>query len=163
MHDDGVCLERIRRGDQAAFEQLYTKYSTPLYRAVVAITRDHAAAEEILQESFVRLYQHVAKLDPARPVLPWLHRVAINLSYNWLMRDRLRFTSLDALLEQWGVRFVHRVEVEREAEQRARANAVRDAITRLDFDHRVVIVLFYLQGFSLNEIAESLDVPIGTA
>jgi RNA polymerase sigma-70 factor (ECF subfamily) len=163
MHEDGQWLERLRCGDHTAFERLYEKYSAPLYRAVVAITRDHAGAEEILQESFVRLYKHAARLDRARPVLPWLHRVAINLSYNWLVRDRLRFTSLDHLLDSWKLRLTNKVEVEKEFEARARVNALHAAIDRLSFDQRVVIVLFYLQGFSLAEIADILSVPVGTA
>ena len=163
MHEDGIWLERLRQGDQSAFEQLYTKYSALLFRAVVAITRDHAAAEEILQESFVRLYRHAARLDRARPVLPWLHRVAINLSYNWVMRDRLRFISLDHLVERWKVRLTHKVEIEKECEAREQHDVIHAAIARLDFDQRVVIVLFYLQGLSLAEIAETLNVPVGTA
>lgn len=163
MHEDGYWLERLRQGDKAAFEQLYEKYSKPLHRAVLAITRDHAAAEEILQESFVRLYKHAAKLDLDRPILPWLHRVAINLSYNWLVRDRLRFTSLDQLVERWRIRLTHRVEIEKEVEQNERVSTVRAAIERLSFDQRVVIILFYLQGFSLVEIADILNVPLGTA
>jgi len=163
MHEDGYWLIRIWQGDKAAFEQLYEKYNKPLYRSVSAITRDHCAAEEILQESFVRLYKHARKLDPERPVLPWLHRVAINLSYNWLVRDRWRFTSLDNLVEHWRIRITHKVEVDKEVEQHERASAVREAIAKLDFDQRVVVVLFYLQGFSLAEIAETLSVPVGTA
>ena len=112
MHEDGYWLQRIWQGDKAAFERLYEKYSKPLFRAVLGITRDHAAAEEILQESFVRLYQHARKLDPERPVLPWLHRVAINLSYNWIVRDRMRFTSLDYLVEHWRIRLTHKVEAD---------------------------------------------------
>jgi RNA polymerase sigma-70 factor, ECF subfamily len=163
MQEDGYWLDRICAGDHDAFGQIYEKYSKTLYRAVVAITRDHAAAEEILQESFVRLYKHAARLDRDRSVLPWLHRVAINLSYNWLVRDRLRFTSLDHLLEHWHARLTHKVEIEKELEERERVNVVRAAIEELSFDQRVVIILFYLQGFSLIEIAETLDVPIGTA
>ncbi len=163
MHEDGYWLQRIWEGDKAAFEQLYEKYSKPLYRAVLAITRDHCAAEEILQEAFVRLYKHARRLDPERPVLPWLHRVAINLSYNWFVRDHMRFTSLDQLVEHWRIRLTHKVEVDKEVEQHERANAVREAITKLDFDQRVVIVLFYMQGFSLAEISDTLRVPIGTA
>lgn len=163
MHEDGKWLVRLCDGDQSAFEQLYVKYSAPLYRAVVAITRDHAVAEEILQESFVRLYKYAHKLDRERPVLPWLHRVAINLSYNWHMRDRLRFTSLDHLVERWKLRLTNHVEIEAEYETRARVNAVHTAIDKLNFDQRVVVVLFYLQGFSLVEIAETLAVPVGTA
>ena len=163
MHEDGFWLEALKGGDHAAFERLYEKYSAPLYRAVVAITRDHAAAEEIVQESFVRLYKHAAKLDRERPVLPWLHRVAINLSYNWLVRDRLRFTSLDNLMDRWKLRLTHKVEVEKEYETRARVTAVHAAIDQLGFDQRVVIVLFYLQGFSLAEIGDILSVPVGTA
>ena len=163
MHEDGFWLEELKVGDHAAFERLYAKYSAPLYRSVMAITRDHAAAEEIVQESFVRLYKHAARLDRERPVLPWLHRVAINLSYNWLVRDRLRFTSLDNLVDRWKLRLTNKVEIEKEYETRARVNAVHAAIERLSFDQRVVIVLFYLQGFSLAEIADILSVPVGTA
>ena len=162
MHEDGYWLQKIWQGDKAAFEQLYEKYNKPLFRLVLGVTRDHAAAEEILQESFVRLYQHAHKLDPERPVMPWLHRVAINLSYNWLVRDRMRFTSLDNLVEHWHMRLTNRVDVDKEVEARERINVVRHAIARLDFDQRVVIVLFYMQGLSLAEIAETLDVPIGT-
>jgi RNA polymerase sigma-70 factor (ECF subfamily) len=163
MHEDGHLLENIRTGDDAGFERLYQKYSAPLYRTVVAITRDHAAAEDILQESFVRLFKHAITLDRERPVLPWLHRVAINLSYNWVMRDRLRFVSLDHLLECWNLRLTGKVELEKEYDARARAGAVHSAVDKLDFDQRVVIVLFYLQGFSVAEISETLAVPVGTA
>jgi RNA polymerase sigma-70 factor (ECF subfamily) len=163
MHEDGHWLENIRRGNHAGFELLYQKYSAPLFRTVVAITRDHAAAEDILQESFVRLFKHAASLDRERPVMPWLHRVAINLSYNWLMRDRLRFVSLEHLLESWNLRLTSKVELEKEYDAHARAGAVHAAIDKLDFDQRTVIVLFYLQGLSLAEISETLAVPVGTA
>jgi RNA polymerase sigma-70 factor, ECF subfamily len=163
MHEDGQWLENIGTGNHAAFEHLYQKYSAPLFRTVVSITHDHSAAEDILQEAFVRLYRHAASLDRERPVMPWLHRVAINLSYNWLTRDRLRFISLEYLLECWNLRLTSKVELEKEYDTRARADAVHAAIEKLDFDQRVVIVLFYLQGFSLSEISETLAVPTGTA
>ena len=163
MHEDGQWLQEIGHGKHTAFEQLYQKYNAPLFRTVVAITRDHAAAEDILQEAFVRLYRHAATLDRERPVLPWLHRVALNLSYNWLMRDRLRFVSLEYLLECWNLRLTSKVELEKEYDAHARADAVHAAVEKLDFDQRVVVILFYLQGFSLAEISETLALPIGTA
>ncbi|MBI1802066.1 MAG: RNA polymerase sigma factor [Chloroflexi bacterium] len=166
MHEDGYWLELIRRGDHEAFACLYEKYSKAVYRAVLAVARDPLAADEILQETFVRLYQHADSLDLERPVLPWLHRVAINLTYNWIMRDQRRFVSLDDLSGRWyALRALAgtAVEVERQVEQRERISAVRAAIEKLDFDHRVVIVLFYLQGFSLAEIGETLSIPVGTA
>jgi RNA polymerase sigma-70 factor (ECF subfamily) len=163
MHEDGEWLADVRCGNHATFERLYDKYSKPLFRAIVAITRDQPAAEEILQESFVRLYQNAAKLDPARPVLPWLYRVAINLSYNWVSRDHRRFTSLEDLMERCRVFFQHPLDVEKEVEKHVRADAVHKAIEKLDGLHRAVIVLFYLEDFSLAEIAEILKVPLGTA
>lgn len=162
MHEDGEWLASVRCGNHAAFEQLYDKYNKPLFRAIVAITRDQAATEEILQEAFVRLYQNAAKIDPERPVLPWLYRVAINLSYNWVSRDRMRFVSLEDLIERCRVFFHHPIEVEAEVEKHLRDDVVHQAIERLAGEHRAVIVLFYLEDFSLAEIAEILGVPLGT-
>jgi RNA polymerase sigma-70 factor (ECF subfamily) len=163
MHEDGEWLAGVRCGNQAAFERLYEKYSKPLFRTIVAITRNQAVAEEILQESFIRLYQNAGKIDPERPVLPWLYRVAINLSYNWVSRDHMRFTSLEDLIERCRAFFHHPIEVEAAVEKHVRDDAVHRAIERLPCEHRAVVVLFYLEDFSLAEVAEILHVPLGTA
>ena len=158
--NDSELIPLAREGDLAAFQVLYDKYKGQVYRAALAITRDRSAAEDILQECFVRVYTHLDKVDVARPLSPWIHRIAVNLSYNWVTKRRRWFPSLGEVMEQWVVDRSSSPEhiLEREEMQRI----VQEAIHSLSFAQRVVVILFYLNGFSLEEIAYVLDCPVGT-
>lgn len=158
--DDSELIPRVREGDLAAFEALYNKYKGPVYRTALAITRDRSAAEDILQECFVRFYAHIDKVDTARPLSPWIHRIAVNLSYNWVAKRRRWFPALGEVMEQFAGDRPSSPEhmLEREELQRI----IQEAIHSLSFAQRVVVVLFYLNGFSLEEIAYILDCPVGT-
>jgi RNA polymerase sigma-70 factor (ECF subfamily) len=158
--EDGELISRIRRGDLAAFEALYDKYKGQAYRTALAITRDQGAAEDILQECFLRVYAHIDKIDVTRPLSPWIHRIAVNLSYNWVTRRKRWFPSLEEVIEQ----FVgdHHGSPEHILEREELQRIVQEAIHSLSFVQRVVVILFYLNGFSLEEIAYILDCPVGT-
>ena len=158
--EDSELIPRVRRGDLAAFEALYDKYKGQVYRTALAITRDHSAAEDILQECFLRVYAHIDRVDVARPLSPWIHRIAVNLSYNWVTKRKRWIPSLEEMIE----RFVgdHHDSPERILERDELQRMVQEAIHSLSFAQRVVIVLFYLNGFSLEEIAYVLDCPVGT-
>ena len=158
--EDSELIPRVQRGDLAAFEALYNRYKGQVYRAALAITRDQGAAEDILQECFLRVYAHIDRIDVARPLSPWIHRVAVNLSYNWVTKRRRWFPSLGEVIEQ----FVgdHHDSPEHVVEREELQRIVQEAIHSLSFAQRVVVILFYLNGFSLEEIAYILDCPVGT-
>jgi len=158
--EDSELIPRVQRGDLAAFEALYDRYKGQVYRAALAITRDQGAAEDILQECFLRVYVHIDRIDVARPLSPWIHRVAVNLSYNWVTKRRRWFPSLEEVIEQ----FVgdHHDSPEHVVEREELQRIVQEAIHSLSFAQRVVVILFYLNGFSLEEIAYILDCPVGT-
>lgn len=158
--EDSELIPRVRRGDLAAFEALYDKYKGQVYRTALAITRDQSAAEDILQECFLKVYVHVDKIDVSRPLSPWIHRIAVNLSYNWVTKRKRWLPSLGEVIDQFVSDDHDSPEhvLEREELQRI----VQEAIHSLSFAQRVVIVLFYLNGFSLEEIAYILDCPVGT-
>jgi len=158
--EDNELIPRVRQGDLGAFEALYDKYKGQVYRTALAIARDRGAAEDILQECFVRVYAHIDKIDVSRPLSPWIHRIAVNLSYNWVTKRKRWVLSLGEVIDQFvGDRHSSPEHVlEREELRRV----VQEAIHSLSFAQRVVIVLFYLNGFSLEEIAYILDCPVGT-
>ena len=158
--EDSELIPRVQRGDLAAFEALYDRYKGQVYRAALAITRDQGAAEDILQECLLRVYAHIDRIDVARPLSPWIHRVAVNLSYNWVTKRRRWFPSLEEVIEQ----FVgdHHDSPEHVVEREELQRIVQEAIHSLSFAQRVVVILFYLNGFSLEEIAYILDCPVGT-
>lgn len=160
MLDDGVLIEQIRAGDLQAFEELYNRYRRPVFHTALAITHDRQAAEEILQDCFVRAYAHVDRVDTSLPLSPWLHRITVNLSYNWATRRKSWFVSLEETLD--GLAAAARHLPEKVSEEKEMRQAVQTAIDDLSFKHRVVVILYYLQGFSLAEIAYILDCPEGT-
>lgn len=158
---DSVLVSRVRAGDLSAFEALYDRYKTMVYRTACAITRDQSAAEEVTQECFVRAYRSLDKVDASSPLGPWFHRIAANLSYNWWRNARReQVIPLGEALEEIGrvsaetpSRAVHNSEVH---------NAVMEALQSLPFEQRVTVTLFYLNAFCIEEIAYVLDCPVGT-
>ncbi len=160
MLDDAELVPRIQGGDLAAFESLYRKYKNELYRTALAITRDQGAAEELLQDCFLRAYDHIDSVDACSSLKPWLHRIIVNLSYNWSAKKRLRLVSFEDVFER--LLSLPRSSPERAYERQELVKAVDEAIRSLSMPQRVVVVLFYLQGFSLAEIAYVLDCPVGT-
>jgi RNA polymerase sigma-70 factor (ECF subfamily) len=156
MHEDEELVSRIRQGDLGAFEALYDKYKLPLYRTALAITRDHGTAEEILQDALVRAYAALDRVDASVSLAPWLHRIIVNLSYNWTKRKQQSAVALDEVLDNLTAAApLHPEEV---AEGNELSAIIREAVDSLSFKRRVVIV----QGFSLQEIAYILNCPVGT-
>lgn len=155
---DGVLVARLRQGDTAALAELYEKYKIPIFRTALAITRDPGAAEDILQECFVRLLTHAERVRTDAPVGPWLYRVAINLSCDWVNHRQRWSVLLSKLVERWTAP----LRVEGTVEEREIQEKVREAIRTLPLPQQVVIVFYYLEGLSLKEIAEILEVPEGT-
>jgi RNA polymerase sigma-70 factor (ECF subfamily) len=160
LSEDGRLISQIRQGNILALKALYEKYEIQVYRTALAITRDREAAEDILQDCFLKVYFHVDKLDGSLPLSPWLHRVAVNLSYNWVNRRRRWLKPFEEVIDCLvaSPRSLPEFVLERGELQRV----IQKAIASLSFEHRAVIVLFYLNGFSLNEIAYILDCPVGT-
>jgi RNA polymerase sigma-70 factor (ECF subfamily) len=160
LSEDGRLISQIRQGNILALKVLYEKYKVQVYHTALAITHDREAAEDILQDCFLRVYTYIDRLDGSLPLSPWLHRVAINLSYNWLNKRRRWLQPLEDVIDHLvaGPRTLPESALERGELQRV----IQKAIASLSFEHRVVIVLFYLNSFSLNEIAYVLDCPVGT-
>jgi len=160
MEGDEELVSRIRQGEIEAFEALYNKYRLRLYRAALAITCDRGTAEEILQDAFVRAYVALDRVDASASLSPWLHRIVVNLSHNWTKRKRRYPVPLEevlACLVESGPACP-----EDAAEGSELRQIIRDALASLTFKRRVVIVLYYLQGFSMQEIAYILGCPVGT-
>ena len=137
--EDGELIQQSRSGDLRAFEALYDRYKGQVYRAVLAITSDSVAAEDILQECFLRLHANIDRIDGSTPISPWLHRVAVNLAYNHMSRNKRRAGPLSAVIET----LVAGVggSPDRHAERHETNNVVQAAIASLSLSHRLVVTL----------------------
>jgi RNA polymerase sigma-70 factor (ECF subfamily) len=161
--DDAILVARVVDGNRAAFEALYRRHQLSLFRTALAMTRDQGAAEEILQEAFLRAFRHMGRvqLPEGGSLRPWLHRIVINLVYDWSARRRAHVTeSLEHVFDRLAT--ASSLSPERQVERHELAQVVDEAIDKLPFKQRVVIILFYVHDMDLCEIAETLDVPPGT-
>lgn len=157
---DCTLVERALEGDLDAFEQLYQRYASSVFRTIQSVVRDRGTAEDLLQECFVRAYRNLHRVDlTVDSVAPWLHRIGLNLSYNRASRRRPFLPGLEVMSSLLAA---PHLSPDRRAEAGELQQAVWDAIEELDVKYRTVIVLYYLQELSLTEISERLDVPVGT-
>ena len=160
QHTDGWLVVRIRDGDLEALGELYERYKTQVYRTALAITRDERAAEDILQETFLRVYAYAGRIDETVSLGPWLYRVTVNMAYSWTSRVKRWLHCLQDMFDRWTLPAQWHPEAT--TEEREQRQILQQAIDALPPRHRVVIVLHYLEGLSLREIARVVDVPEGT-
>jgi len=157
---DRELVDAARLGEMAAFDALFYRYRDGIFRLGLAITKDPSAAEEIVVDTFARAHRALARLEPDDSLRPWLYRVAVNLSYNRRPRKNVQFSPLedatdDTLANEEG-------SPSHVAEQAELRRLVLGAVDELGPKHRLVVVLHYLNGLNLTEIAEVVDCPVGT-
>ncbi len=161
--DDATLVAEAKRGSTAAFERLYERHRLPLYRTALAITRNRQAAEELLQEAFLRAYRHMGRIEltDGASLRPWLHRILVNLAYDWSARRKKHAASpLEGVVDKLVASPA--LSPERCASRSELQAIVSDAIDQLPFKQRIVVVLYYLHDMDLSEIAAIVNVPPGT-
>lgn len=157
---DADLIRGIQADDLEMFEVFYERYRAFVFRTAFGLTGDRELAEEVLQDTFVRAYKHRANLLHDRSPLPWLNRVALNLCYSAHARRRVPAHSIDDATGA-GLRD-NSMEPPELAEQQELCRWVRDGLATLAPKHRSVIVLYYLDGLSLQETSAALGVRLGT-
>ena len=149
---DADLLERFVRGDQEAFESLFRQFEHDVYGWIVRIVRDASRAEDALVEAFWRAYRGRARFDSTRSFGAWMRRIATNAAL-----DQLRVARRDALRL--------RVDTPRSAPAPA-SDSLRESIEiafrRLPPKLQIVAVLALIEEQSYAEIANALELPIGT-
>jgi RNA polymerase sigma-70 factor (ECF subfamily) len=159
-------IRRFQRGQSRAFELLFDRYKDYVYRVALYVTRNGHEAEEAVQETFIdvlRALPHYNIDGPAR-FETWLYRVTVNRCRSRMRRRRLPTQEWDDLEERLERLPSSRVngDPEKTMLQRERAVALWRAVDELSEGHRVAVLLRYQQGLSYEEIAEVLEVNIGT-
>jgi RNA polymerase sigma-70 factor (ECF subfamily) len=155
---DLIC--EIQGGSLDALGIIYDRHRGLVYRTALAISNDPEAAADLLQDVFLRLFRFAERIDPERPLEPWLYRVTANQSYTWVKRHQRWTQPLDEIAE-WlssGVKNSPQYITEQDDESKR----IQSAITKLSLPQRVVVVMYYLNDLSLSEISEILEIPEGT-
>ena len=160
--EDSAWIEAVLHGEREAFSQLVAKYQRPLYAALRRLARNHADTDDLLQEAFVRAYQHLKDFDRSRPFYPWLHRIAVNLAITFMQR-RSRQTNFSGLnTEEIFPAAPESDNPDEKAERSEMMAALEKAIERLPAEQRVVLLLRTREDLSYQELSERLGIEMGT-
>jgi RNA polymerase sigma-70 factor, ECF subfamily len=158
--DDHQLISQVVRGDQRAFVALYERYSSRLYTLILHMVNDRMLAEEILQETFLRLWKRANQYVPERGSVPtWLLAIARRTAL-----ERLRFESHRPVLSGGNEPspLLESLPEPETTSEEARWRSLHLAVQSLPAEQRQVIELAYYQGLSQSEIAEVLNLPLGT-
>jgi len=161
MNTDRELVVELKSGSLDALGLIYDRHRQLVFRTALAITGDNEAASDLLQDVFLRLFRFADNIDPLRPLEPWLYRMTTNLAYDWVKRRKRWPRPLEDLAE-WLVG-PSRNSPDEMVEKYAEWHELQRAVTALPITQRVVIVLYYLNDLSLQEVADILDIPLGTA
>jgi len=155
-------MEKWQHGDVSAFETLYRQYEKLVFRTAYLVTGNREAAEDALQEVFVSVWRSRHTYDSNKGKLTtWLHRITVNEC----SRRRFGKAATAISLEEKGIdlpEMKHQFQPEDILVNKMEYERLLRAMNALDTKHRSVLVLRYFNDLSYQEIAEALEIPLGT-
>ena len=162
MSDDSQQIAAALAGDRAAFGVLVNKYQDRLYNSLLRVLGSTEDASDVVQEAFTQAFLKLDTYRGSAAFYTWLYRIAFRRALD--LRRRARPTaSIDEVKEQAGVEPADcRAEPSAAASLRERAGQVHRALDLLSDEHRRVLVLREIDGYSYDEISKILEVPVGT-
>jgi RNA polymerase sigma-70 factor (ECF subfamily) len=160
--DDGDLAGRLQARDAGAMRELYDRYGRLVYSLILRMVRNSAAAEDLVQETFLRIWNRMQAFDQERGALgPWVLTVARNRAIDYLR-------SADGKMSAAAIELDHLEQPGKfcDFEDRAlsldRARRLKDAFEKLTAHQKTVVELAYYEGLSQTEMAERLQQPLGT-
>jgi RNA polymerase sigma-70 factor (ECF subfamily) len=165
-------IERLKRGDAAAFETLVNERSGEIYGLLYRLTESSEEARDLTQETFLRAFQSIAHFRGESDLRTWIYRIALNQARNrwrwWRRRRRDATVSIDAPQPNGQASLAGTLKVEngrnpeKDALARERERALHRALSSLKRVYREAVVLRDIEGFAYEEIAVALDISVGT-
>ena len=168
---DADVVRLAQQGRESAFRELVRRYERPVFSLVFRMVRDRETAEDLAQDAFIKVLNHIDKYSPEFKFSSWLFKIANNVAIDWLRRKKIDTVSLDgsphaataAEIEATTFDVAARQETAlEELESRELGTAIERAIAKLRPEYRSCIMLRHVEGRSYEEIAATLDLPLGT-
>ena len=158
---DKELVARLRQRDPRALAELYDRYGRAVYSVIFRVVREHGAAEDLVQETFLRVWNRVHSLDETKGALgPWLLAVARNRAIDYFRSALGRERQVVELNEADHPGLYSQTETDLLNSDKSRR--VRNAMEKLAPNYRQVMELAYFEGMSQTEMAERLGQPLGT-
>lgn len=164
---DEDLVSRVQQGDKKAFDLLVIKYQHRIIQLVNRYVKDPSEAQDVAQETFVKAYRALGGFRGESAFYTWLYRIAINTAKNYLVARTRRSTDYEIDIDDaetcenapqlQGLETPERLLISEEI-----VNTIKTAIEKLPEDMRIAIMLREFEGMSYEEIAETMDCPVGT-
>jgi len=164
---DQLLVEQVQKGDTKAFDLLINKYQHRIVSLVARYVSDQTEAQDVAQEAFIKAYRAIDRFRGDSAFYTWLYRIAINTAKNWLVARKRRPPASDidaADAEQYDMesRLKEQGTPENEMMRDEIKRTVFDTIAELPDDLRTAIMFREMEGMSYEDIALTMDCPIGT-
>ncbi len=152
---DARLVERVREGDRSAFRDLVLRYEGKLYRVIHRFVHNDALAEDLVQETFIRVYENLGQFDVSRRFGPWLFQVGVNLTLDYLRKKKRRGST--SLFSEINSERSLDPGSDDPREKRDIGEEVRRVLQELPEKYRTVLVLRDLEHFTSAEVAAIMN------
>lgn len=164
---DQKLVKRVQKGDKGAFDLLVLKYQHKIVNLIMRYVRDPDLALDIAQEAFIKAYRALPRFRGDSAFYTWMYRIAVNTAKNYLAAQRRRPADVELDLQDPEQYDLHAKLRETDTpEGIALSNELRETVERaiaaLPEDLRTAIILRELEGMSYEEIAQTMECPVGT-
>jgi len=168
---DAQLLDQYRQGEEDAFREIVDRYKNSLYAFLRRFVNRQDIVEDVFQETFLQLYTSRDSFDTDRPLRPWLFTIAANKAKDALRKiQRQSALSMGALADAGDVSFDGIVNIltsyetrpDEEVSKEETARRVRQIVSEMPENQRVILLLAYFEQFSYKHMAQILSIPIGT-
>ena len=149
-------LVRVKAGDLEAFEYLLFFYEKAIYNYCLQILRNSNYAQDVTQETFIKVYTHRKLIDLEKNIKTWIFTIATNTAYDFL-RSKKRKNEISLDIENETI-----LSFEAYYPQEGLVTDVSKALEQINPEYKKVLLLFYQQGFQYQEIAEIFGIPVNT-
>jgi len=152
-------IKRSQGGDEGAMEKIYEHYRRPLFNLAYRYTFDRLAAEDLLQDIFVKIFSHLREVDREETFVAWMYRIALNTCFSYLRGRRSRDGQSLSLSEIEG----KKAEAVYDRHEESLAGPLDEAVRKLPERLRAVFILHDVQGHTHEEIGRMLGFTVGTS
>jgi RNA polymerase sigma-70 factor, ECF subfamily len=155
-------INKIRKGDSRAYAELVSRYQTPIYNLMLRMSFSEDQALDLTQETFVRAYEKIDRFDQNKKFFSWLYTLGLNLARDYMRKyanERYKMQSLDLMAMKGEEPQVSNAGFDRIIE----TQYLDKALSILPEDMREALVLRFMEGFSYQEIADTLNIGLSNA
>lgn len=168
---DHVLVTRAQQGSEKAYRELLGRFQRPVFSIIYRMIRDREQAEDLAQETFVRVFNNIDRYDPRYKFSSWIFKIATNLTIDHIRRKELNTVSIDGSRNATTAEQIEATSItiaspdenpEELLEAKELGEEIEVAIGKLRPEYRAAILLRHVDGREYQEIAEILSLPLGT-